>query len=81
MHWGEQYTCSDTWCSRDLNRGRGSRKQHDRMKVNNILQTCKIQTNEENKITRLIRIGKMDKDKFKRPTLATCESITTKTIV
>ena len=55
-----------------------ARKQHDRMKVNNILQTCKIQTNEENKITKLTRIGKFDKDKLKRPMLATFESIATK---
>ena len=55
-----------------------ARKQHDRMKVNNILQTCKIQTNEENKILKLTRIGKFDKDKLKRPMLATFESIATK---
>ena len=42
------------------------------------MQTCKIQTSEENKILKLTRIGKSDKDKLKRPMLATFESIATK---
>lgn len=54
------------------------RKHHDDMKVNNILETCKIPTTEENKVTKIVRIGKFDKDKAKRPMLVTFKNNATK---
>ena len=54
------------------------RKHYDDTKVNNILQTCKIQATEENKVTKIIRRGRFDMDKPKRPILITFKNIATK---
>ena len=54
------------------------RKRYDTTKVHELLDTCKVLSIQESTVKKVVRIGRFNKDKPKRPILVTFENIATK---